>query len=68
MVARVCAIVLAAFRVRCYLPNTDSMPNIATDIYRGFVPVHIDVVSQAPSYSSTYILNCDREKMISVKW
>jgi len=58
MVARVCAILLAAFRVRCYPPNIDSMPNIATDIYRGFVPAHIDVVSQASSYSSTYILNC----------
>jgi len=58
MVARVCAIFLAAFRVRCYPSNIDSKPNIATDIYRGFVPVHIDVISQASSYSSKYILNC----------
>jgi len=41
MVATVCAIFLGAFRVRCYPPNTDSKPDIATDIYRGFVPVHI---------------------------
>lgn len=58
MVVRVCAILLAAFRVRCYPPKIDSTPNTATDIYRGFVPVHIDVVSQASSYSSTYIMNC----------
>lgn len=58
MVARVCAIFLGAFRVRFYPPNIDSKPGIATDIYRGLVPVHIDVMSQASSHSSTYIFNC----------
>jgi hypothetical protein len=66
MVATVCAILLATFRVRCYPPNIDSKPNIATDIYRGLVPVHIDVMSQASSYRSTNILNCDWQ-VISMK-
>lgn len=64
MVARVCAISLAAFRMRCYSPKIDSKSDIAIDIYRGFVPVHIDVMSQASSYSSTNILNCEWKKVI----
>jgi hypothetical protein len=54
-------VAIATFRVRCYPPNTESKPAIVTDIYKGYVPVHIDVMSQASSYSGTYILNFDWE-------